>query len=304
MTYAVIILSLLCGYLILHLFILRKSIKKLTQNFKQARGNKKGEQHVQIASPNKELEALAYEMNQYTKAYFSLKHDHHDALHAIQDEITNLSHDLRTPLTSILGYLDFLQEDVLSQEQEEALEVIRRRAGNLNVLIEELYEYARLKNDDASMNMEPLDLYRTVKEHILAFYNEFQQKGIHLELELPKEETPIWINGDLNYMNRVLTNLTSNTIKYSREQALISLVQESESVAVTYQSPRGELSDYDIVHLFDRFYKKDKIREKAESSGLGLTIAKLYVERMQGRIEARGDNKYLYITFVFPIINT
>ncbi len=301
MTYVVIILSILCSYLILHLFILKKSIKDLTQNFKKARGNNEGEQHIQIASPNKELEALAYEMNLYTEAYHSLKHDHHDALHTIQDEITNLSHDLRTPLTSILGYLDFLEEDTLSQEQEVALEVIRRRAGNLNGLIEALYEYARLKNDATAINMEPLDLYRTVKEHILGFYNEFQQKEIHLEIELPKEETPIWMSGDLNYMNRVLTNLTSNTIKYCGEQALISLVKESENVAVTYQSLRGELSDYDIVHLFDRFYKKDKSREKVESSGLGLTIAKLYVQRMQGRIEARGDDKYLYITLIFPI---
>lgn len=304
MTDTVIILGILCGYLILHLFILKKSIKELTQNFKKARRNKEGEQHVQIASPNKELEALAYEMNLFTEAYFSLKHDHHDALHAIQEEITNLSHDLRTPLTSILGYLDFLEEDTLSQEQEEALEVIRRRASNLNILIEELYEYARIKNDDTSMSMEPLDLNRTIKEHILGFYSEFQQKGIHLELVLPKEEIPIWISSDPNYMNRILTNLTSNTIKYSGEQALISLVQESESVAVTYQSLRGELSEYDIAHLFDRFYKKDKSREKVESSGLGLTIAKLYVERMQGRIEARGDNQYLYITFIFPTIHT
>lgn len=300
MTFVVLCSICLCGYFALRFFTLKKSIRRLTADFKAARENLEGEQHVQVASPDKELEVFAEQLNQYIEAYHTLKYSYEDAVQSIRDEITNLSHDLRTPLTSILGYLDFMKEEKLTDEQEEALLVIKRRAYNLNSLIEQLYEYARVKNGDASMKSEPIDMFKTLREHLLSFYSEFEQKNIDLELRFPEEERPIWVLGDQNYMNRVLVNLTSNTIKYGGEKVLISLVCAEHRLTITYRSFRGALTNYDIVHMFDRFYRKDSARNMNESSGLGLTIAKLYLERMKGSIEARGDEKYLYITCTLP----
>ena len=96
--------------------------------------------------------------------------------------------------------------------------------------------------------------------------------------------------------------MTSNTIKYGESNVLVSLESNENHVSVTYQSPRGALDDYDIDHLFDRFYKKDKVRGENRSSGLGLTITKLYVEQMNGQVNAWGDQSYLYIGFSFNII--
>lgn len=300
MIFILLCLICLCSYFALRLFTVKRSIHRLTGDFKEARENLAGEQHVQVASPDKELELLAEQLNHYIEAYHTLKYSHEKSVQSIRDEITNLSHDLRTPLTSILGYLDFLNEENLTEEQEESLMVIKRRAYNLNGLIEQLYEYARLKNGDSAVRSEQIDLFKTLKEHLLSFYTEFEQKNINLELQFPKDERPIWIQGDQNYMNRVLINLTSNTIKYSGGEALISLTCVEHRVNITYRSFRGTQTDYDIMHMFDRFYKKDNARRVTESSGLGLTIAKLYLERMNGSIEARGDETYLYITCILP----
>lgn len=190
----------------LHLFVLRKSVRRLTKDFKEASENIKAEQHVHITSPCRELELLAVQLNDNMVRYFKQRYSYEKAMKAIQNEIINLSHDLRTPITSILGYLDFIEGE---------------------------------------------NLYKTLNEHLLSFYPEFEHEGISLELQLPNREKTIWVIGDLNYLDRVFTNLTSNAIKYSKGSVFISLKCEKNLVHITYRTFRGELTEYDISHLFD-----------------------------------------------------
>lgn len=300
MTVVIIVLSCLCSYFALHLFVLRKSVRRLTKDFKEASENIEAEQHVHITSPSRELELLAVQLNDNMVRYFKQRYSYEKAMKAIRNEITNLSHDLRTPITSILGYLDFIEGENLPEDQIESLEIVKRRSNDLNNLVEQLYEYARLESEDCMIKAEKIDLYKTLNEHLLSFYPEFEHEGISLELQLPNREKPIWVIGDLNCLDRVFTNLTSNAIKYSKGSVFISLKCEKNLVHITYRTFRGELTEYDISHLFDRFYKKDKTRGRTKSSGLGLTIAKIYIEQMKGRIEAWGDKDYLYVSCCLP----
>lgn len=290
----------LCSYLTTRLFLMKKNIRKLTSDFIEAKENLEGEQHVQLSSPDKELEILAAQLNECIEVYFTEQYIHKKAIKEIRNEITNLSHDLRTPITSILGYLDFIIEENLTVEQSESLAIIKRRANDLNCLIEQLYEYVRLENEDYNIELEKIDINKILKEHLLSFYMEFEREAIELELQLPKEEGPVWILGNFNCLTRVLTNLTTNTIKYGEGDVLVSLRCTKIEVMITYRSYRGTLTEYDIMHLFERFYKKDTVRGVARSSGLGLTIAKLYIELMKGKMDARGDDKYLYIAIRLP----
>lgn len=276
---------------------MKQNIHILIKDFKEAKANTEGEQHVCITSPNRDVEQLAYMLNEYIAEYFAEQSAHKRAVKAIRDEITNLSHDLRTPLTSILGYMEYLEDGELSKEQQEALEVIKRRSYYLNQLIEDLYEYARLENNEYVMDLQKMDIYKLLKEHLLGFYAEFEQSGIDLELALPKESKPIWINGDIKCVERVLHNLSANAIKYSGGKLKVSLEHEGKYVKFTYQTLRGELTEYDITHLLDRFYKKELNRGKG--TGLGLTIAKRYTEQMGGSVEIYGGETYLYMTFYF-----
>ena len=302
MLIAIIILSCICIYLAVRLILLKGTIRTLASEFREARKNLRGEQHVQITSIDKDLEKLAVECNEFINEYFEKQYSYKKDIKAIRNEITNLSHDLRTPITSILGYICLLQEEELTQSQLESLEVVKRRSEDLNSLIEQLYDYVRLENNEMLHDMERIDLFKILREHLLSFYNEFERKGIELTFDFKGKEEPIWIFGDVNYIERVLSNMTSNTIKYGESNVLVSLECNENHVSVTYQSPRGTLDDYDIDHLFDRFYKKDKVRGENRSSGLGLTITKLYVEQMNGQVNVWGDQSYLYIGFSFNII--
>lgn len=217
----------------------------------------------------------------------------------IRNEITNLSHDLRTPLTSILGYMDYLEGDLLTEEQKEAVQVIRRRSYYLNLLVEELYEYARLENEEYVFKRERIDIYRLLKEHLLEFYPELEKSKIEFQIELSKSERPIWIMGDINCIKRILHNLTSNLIKYSGGYAKVMLEHNSDNVKIIYRTLRGELTDYDIKHIFDRNFRKDLSERKMQGSGLGLTIAKRYTEQMGGRLDVYGDYTFMYLTVYF-----
>ncbi len=297
MTIVIIVLSCLCCYCFIHLFLLKRNIRKLTADFGEARANRDGEQHLQIASPDRDLELLARQLNEQLEILFNERHKHNRTVKSIRDEITNLSHDLRTPITSILGYMSFLEAENLTEIQNESLEVIRRKAYDLNNLVEQLYEYARLENEDYVMKMEQMDICKTLKEHLLHFYPEFEKNRIELELQFPEIEGPVWVNGNRNCVERVLINLTSNAIKYCEGNICVTLKVEDRITEITYRTPKGELTQEDITHLFDRYYRKVKTGSVVQSSGLGLTIAKLYIERMNGEMKARGDEKYLYISF-------
>ena len=295
----------LCGiiiYLSLRLLLLKQSLRTLRKDFVQVKKNHQAEQHLQLQYPDQDLELLAVEINDFITFYYEKQAIFQRNVKSIRTEITNLSHDLRTPLTSILGYLELLNIEELSKEQKQVFEVVKRRSYQLNDLIEQLYEYARLENHEYSIKLEKVDLYRVVQEHLLGAYIEFENKGIDFSLKLPKEGKPLWIQADSKCMERVLWNLTSNTLKYCSGKANVILKEEQKYVSLIYQSLRGELTEYDILHLFDRFYKKDSARTENQSSGLGLTITRLFVEQMGGSIYAYGDEEFLNVQCKFPMI--
>lgn len=299
MIFIILALSILCIILGLHLYSLRKGIQDLRTDFHEIKENRQAERHLNLSVPDGELELLAVEINEYIACYYQELENLKNNSKGIRKEITHISHDLRTPLTSILGYMELLYDENLSKEQKEVYEVIRRRSYQLSDLVEQLYEYARLGNQEFYYEMERLDLYRILKEHLLSFFPEFEQKDIHFEPVFPQTVKPLWIKADGKCIERVLTNLTSNTLKYSGGEAKVILKEEKKSICLTYQTKRGDLSEYDIAHMFDRFYTKEGRQHTKQSSGLGLAITRLFVEQMGGNIEAYGDQEYLYINCRF-----
>lgn len=298
----VIVLVLICVYLFIRLLLVKKAIREMIKDFTEIKKNRECVRHLQLKHSQKDLEHLAYEINEYVSSYFDNIAESKENIREIRGEITNLSHDLRTPLTSILGYLDLLDKEKMSIEEKEILSVIKRRSKGLNDLIEQLYDYTRLENNEYKLNIEKIDLYKIVQEHLLEYYMEFQDKNINFQLVMPKEAKPIWINADYKSMIRILTNLTTNALKYTNGEAKVILKCKKDEVNITYVTTRGELTDYDINHIFDRFYKKDLSRHTSTSSGLGLTITRLFTERMGGKIYAYGDEVFLYIVCNFKII--
>lgn len=304
MIFIIFVLAILCIILGLHLFSLKRGIQDLRKDFNEIKENSQAERHLNLSVPDGELERLAVEINEYISCHYQELEKLKSSSEEIRKEITYISHDLRTPLTSILGYMELLFDDSMTTEQKEIYEVIHRRSYQLRDLVEQLYEYARLGNQEFYYDMERLDISRILKEHLLSFYPEFKRKKIDFEPVFSQAVEPLWIKADRKCLERVLSNLTSNTIKYSGGEAKVILKKEKNSICLTYQTKKGDLSEYDIAHMFDRFYTKDGRQQSKESSGLGLAITRLFVEQMGGSIEAYANQEYLYIKCNFFIFHS
>lgn len=298
-------MTLLAIYFGVRLYSLKKGIESFEKDFCEIKKENKKDDHAQrnitIAVPDKSLEKLAFEINDYINQYYQDVAMQKKNVLSLKYEITNLSHDLRTPLTSILGYINLLEDENLTANQKELYEIIVKKGKQLNELIEQLYEYARLENCDYVFQMERIDFGRFVKEYLLDSYSEFEVNEVALELDYPKDEV-FFINSDPIVLRRILTNLTSNALKYAKGYAKVSIQKKGKWVEMTYITDRGNLSEYDIIHLFDRYYREEKVKSKTKGSGLGLTITKMFIEQMHGTILAQGDERNLFISCSFLIV--
>lgn len=296
MNYIIIcFLSIIIAFLIAYILLLKKNIRNLYLNLREFLSSKAAQTHVQLSLLDKDLEKLAFEINHFITDYFKDIYRYKLAQEKIRKEITNISHDLRTPLTSIIGYIDLIEDGNVSEnEEKEYLCVIKKKSKTLASLIEDLYEYSRLEGSEVIVNFDKLDFNYIFNEHILSYYDEFEKKGI--DIEIIKKDNPLYIEADEKYLNRILNNLTSNTLKYAKKMIYIEVDDIGNEIKVRYKNKNSDLTPYDVKHIFDRFYMKDESRTQ-NSSGLGLSIAKILVEKMNGKIEANIIDDMICIEF-------
>jgi hypothetical protein len=204
----------------------------------------------------------------------------------LKEAVTNISHDLRTPLTAICGYLDLLEREEKSESVERYLSQIENRIEALKALTEELFRYSVVTSTQ-DLKLERLDLVRALEESLLSFYGVMQEKAIQPEISLP--EGPVYRELDAAALNRIFSNIISNAVKYSDGDFSVTMKEDG---SVTFTNTAKELNAVSVGRLFDRFYTVEASRN---STGLGLSIAKLLTERMGGSIEASYQSEQLHI---------
>lgn len=216
--------------------------------------------------------------------------------------ITNVSHDLRTPLTSINGYVDLLKENEFKDKKkfDEYIAVVDRRSKGLTTLVNELFEYTTLNSRDIKLNFNYVDIV-TLVSHIANEYSViFERSGLKLERNIINKE--IFMELDVDKMVRVFQNLLSNANKYSLENStvVLSLIEEENSVIISISNSTVEITEEDVPNIFSRFYKADKSRSKQDSSGLGLSIAKRIIELHGGSISVNLSNNLITFKINVP----
>lgn len=216
--------------------------------------------------------------------------------------ITNVSHDLRTPLTSINGYVDLLKENGFKDKKkfDEYIAVVDRRSKGLTTLVNELFEYTTLNSSDIKLNFDYVDIV-TLVSHIANEYSViFERSGLKLERNIINKE--IFMELDVDKMVRVFQNLLSNANKYSLENStvVLSLIEEENSVIISISNSTAEITEEDVPNIFSRFYKADKSRSKQDSSGLGLSIAKRIIELHGGSISVNLSNNLITFKINVP----
>lgn len=294
----IFILVIIILALLVRLFSLHRAMDSLTSQLKGINQEEPVHRHVQVPLPDRHLELVAEEINHFLTQSFAKSYEQKKREQDIRREITNISHDLRTPLTSILGYLELLGDDSLTREQTEYVDIVHNRSKHLNLLISQLYEYARLEARELPLKSDVLNLTGILKEHLLSYYQEFEDNGITLEPSLP--DTALLIQGDKDALERILQNLTVNVLRHAQGQTDITLASEKGQAVITYSNPSPGLTEEDVLHIFDAFYTADQART-TQRSGLGMTVAKLLAAQMDGNMDARLVDGSLQIMCSFPI---
>lgn len=216
----------------------------------------------------------------------------------IRNEIENISHDLRTPLTSILGYVELLHDkDITGEEREEYLQIITKRAKVLQGFIQDFYEISRIEGEDYPFMLDTVLVQSMVSEAVVAYYHEFEKRKIKVEVEL--EEKQSIIIADKIQFNRILNNLIQNALKYADKQFIIRQQTKNGRCILKFMNDKNDMTQGEPSRIFDRFYTGDQTRSQG-SSGLGLTITKLLVEKMKGNIEARFEEDMFVIELKWP----
>lgn len=206
--------------------------------------------------------------------------------------ITNVAHDLRTPLTSVIGYLELLKNDTILPEEKrkEYIRITYNKAKHLEHLIEDLFGFTKLNYGKISMNVGQVDILQLLTQLLDEFYPNFAEHDMHYEIHSNVRSIPM--NGDGNLLARLFENLIGNAIKYGSEGKVVNVGVRLEDTIVTisvinygYVIPEQELA-----HIFDKFYRVDQARSSSTGgTGLGLAIAKNIVELHGGTIEARSN---------------
>lgn len=228
---------------------------------------------------NGDLAALREKRRQYQQGDLELK-----------EAVENISHDLRTPLTAIRGYLELLEREEDPALARKYLGLVAGRVEAMNRLTEELFRYSVVAAEP--VKLQPVDFSRALEESLVSFYGAFQGRGITPEISLPERPVPRQLDGEA--LSRVLSNILSNALKYSGGDLKAALTADGRA---TFENSAPGLSPVSAARLFDRFYTVETGRD---STGLGLSIAKLLTERMGGSITAAWEKGRLRIELVFP----
>jgi hypothetical protein len=204
--------------------------------------------------------------------------------------VANVSHDLRTPLASLTGYIETLQlkEGRLTEaERDQYLAVARRQSERLTRLVEELFELARLESQDMRPELEPFPLPELVQDVVMGFRLEAEQKGVALELDRP-DEVPL-VSADIGLIQRALQNLIGNALKHTDEGGSVSVHIEPlvDKVAVRIEDTGCGIPDDELEQIFDRFYQaRNRGEKQTTAGGLGLAIVKRILELHGSAVEA------------------
>jgi signal transduction histidine kinase len=211
----------------------------------------------------------------------------------IRREIENVSHDLRTPLTSIIGYVDLIQDGESSEaDKQEYLNIIHKRARVLQGFIQDFYEISRIEGENYPLLLSRIPVQPMVSEAVVAYYNEFDKRDIKVSVEL--EEKQCSIIADKIQFNRILNNLIQNALKYADKLFVIRQFTIAGWCVLQFQNDKYNMKEEELKLIFDRFYVGDQTRNEG-STGLGLTITKILVEKMKGSIEARLEENMFVI---------
>lgn len=255
---------------------------------------------VRLAVPNGAAEELLQEVNRLLEARRADQAAWREREKSLRQQISNISHDLRTPLTSILGYLQLMEDPNLPEaERKEYLAVVESRSKALQSLITGFYELSRLEGGEYPLERGPVNLHASLSGLLAAFYNDFTDRGFDMTVELEEGLPPV--QADEGAVLRVFTNLLRNALDHGQGGMEVRLFREGDRVVSLFRNQTADLTEEDVPHVFDRFFTSDKMRT-GRNTGLGLAIVKALADRMGCPVSAALSDGWFEIKIMWPTL--
>lgn len=292
LTACIIILIGIILFLILKICDIQNAVNEIVAEFKEKLITDTNTV-ITISSNNKHMKWLAHELNCELKTLRMQQQKYRNGDKELKDAVTNISHDLRTPLTAICGYMDLLEKEETTENVSRYLGFIENRIDSMKQLTEELFRYSVILSTEENMELNTVHINAVLEESIVGFYGALKERGIEPEIHFTEQRIERLINRDA--LSRVFSNILNNVLKYSDGDLEIEL---QENGTILFSNTATSLNEVQVGKLFDRFYTVEVARN---SNGLGLSIAKTLVEQMNGDIEAHYIDNKLVIKIVFKI---
>jgi signal transduction histidine kinase len=292
MIYAAFIILIVIAYLFIRLFSLKKEVRKLSLQLHDY-NNRDTNKKVDLALFDKDIENLGFEINKLIDLYVTEHGRRVQFEHEQKRAAANISHDLRTPLTSIRGFIQMAEADNVSEEErKELLAVAHERAKRLEALLNDFFELSLIESADHALTCERINLKNAAIDVLMNFYDRFNEKKNTPVIQLPDHD--VFIIADGSAVTRVIENLVSNAITHSEGKIIVRITEQDESAALIVENDAASLTEEDVERMFDRFYMADRSRT-GKGTGLGLSIVKSFMVKMNGKVAGQLQNGQLSI---------
>ena len=300
MIYLVIGLSILVLALVVYLIRLRISLRSLSQQIKEM-SHENTNQLVRNTGGQKMLNPLINSVNDELRSLREKVVRSNRTNREIRETLTEISHDLRTPLTAASGYTGMLKDMELTEEEKmHYISVIEERFETSRTLVDQLFYYTRLESDSLGWNEEKIDIRKVLTTVLAMYYGDFEKKNYEVDVDIEEKVMPVL--GDADAVKRVFSNIISNGLAHGEGDFRISLKTEEKSrmYRFTFSNRATNISKEDAPHLFEKYFTKDKVRSSS-NTGLGLAIARNLTEKMHGTCRAELAGEILTICVDLPM---
>lgn len=278
----------------------KKQIAEMTEIMEEVRT---GNGNRRILTVSSELTApLAYAFNETVSSYEAQLASYRRMEEANKQLMTSLSHDVRTPLTTLIGYLDAVHRGIVEEkEKEEYIETARRKAYDLKEYIDMLFDWFKLGSDEFAMHIAPVEAAELTRDILVDWIPILEERQIAYTIRIPEE--PCWVELDTDGYIRIWNNLLQNILSHSQADRILLEVSKQEGKMKLKLSDNGiGIEKEDLKHIFERLYKCDRGRTE-KGSGLGLSIVRQLTERMKGSIDAESaPGTGTAFTLYFPLM--
>ena len=291
----IVVLAVAVAVLGVRTVVMRREIRSMSRQLEDLSAGR-SEKKISLTLVDARLSELATQINENMELQKQLRIDTRKSEQRLKDSIAGVSHDLRTPLTAIIGYIQMLERRGLNGEQQEKATIILKKANAMRELVESFFELSVIESGQSELAEEAVNFTNIVSEAVVDFIPRFE--AAELEPDVDLGDKSLYIAGDTTALGRIVQNLLSNALKYTAGRVKVALEERDGEIILTVVNEVRPDTPPDMERIFERFYTGDDCRNSG-SAGLGLYIVKLLAEKMQGAVSASLENKMLSVYVVF-----